>query len=330
MRSLVALVLMCVGCVSTAPPVVKRPEVAEQTDQKPALVRLPLCAGHELVLLDEPSVAALISTRDAYIAAMTPLDRRLRAGKKAAVDEASYLAFAREQARGFEASQIEKLRGTARQVGDVLDALGLARWLPAEIQLGQTTGAEEGLSPSFDLSYTRSGVIYVNARAIDLLSRQLLLHELFHVMAATHPELRDALYRALGFEKVNVVDYLPEIDGVRMTMPEVLRAEYGIRVTYAGAPVQAIPIAASSVLEPQQPMIDLLMTRWVILDQHGAAVALATESELSGLVEQIGLNAPVQSGPEEILAENFVILALGTTPRSPEVTARMRALLAGP
>jgi len=321
---------MGVGCASKAPPAVQRPGIVAEADDKPALVRLPLCAGHELVLLDEPSAAALISTRDAYIAAMTPLDRRLRAGKKAPVDDAAYLAFAREQARGFTPAQIEKLKGVASQVGDVLDALGFARWLPAEIQLGQTTGAEEGLSPSFDLSYTRSGVIYVNARAIDLLSRQLLLHELFHVMAATHPALRDALYRALGFEKVNVVDYPPEIEGVRMTMPEVLRAEYGIRVTHAGMPVLAIPIAASSVLEPQQPMIDVLMTRWVIVDQRGAAVALATEGELGGLAEQVGLNAPVQSGPEEILAENFVTLVLGTTPRSPDVIARMRALLAGP
>ncbi len=301
-----------------------------EADRVPALTRLPLSAGSALVLLDAASVASSISARDAYVAAMTAIDRRLRVGKKAPVDEAAFLAFARAQARDFKPAQIEKLRGVAGQVGEVLDALGFAHWLPAEIKLGQTTGAEEGLSESFDLSYTRGGVIYVNARALGLLSRQLLLHELFHVVAANHPDLRDALYRALGFEKVKPMDYPPEIEGVRMTMPEVLRGEYGIHVMRAGLPVLAIPIAASSVPEPQEPMIDVLMTRWVIVDEHGAAVSLASEAELGGLVEQVGLNAPVQSGPEEILAENFVMLVLGTTPRSPEVLARMRALFAKP
>jgi len=51
------------------------------------------------------------------------------------------------------------------------------------------------------------------------------------------------------------------------------------------------------------------------------------EDELGGLVEQVGLNAPLKSGPEEILGENFVMLVLGTTPRSPEVIERMRAVL---
>ena len=78
-------------------------------------------------------------------------------------------------------------------------------------------------------------------------------------------------------------------------------------------------------------MIDVATSRWAILNDDGTVRLLAAIEELELLIEQVGQNTGALSGPEEILAENFMLLVLGTpAPRSPEVTARIRAILTGP
>ena len=74
-------------------------------------------------------------------------------------------------------------------------------------------------------------------------------------------------------------------------------------------------------------MLDVVGTRRALLDPTGMAVALVPQAELMGIAEQVGSNTPSLAGPEEILAEHFVALALGATHGSTDVLVRMRKLL---
>ncbi len=287
--------------------------------------------GHGLVLLEPAAASERVARADAFFRALTPLDRRLRLGVETPVDGATFVRHVRAQVRPFEPAHVDKLARVAGQVGAALSALGLLRWLPEAVQLVHTTGAEEGLPTDFDLSYTRDGVIYVNTRALAVLSQQLLLHELFHVLCAAHPAQRDALYASIGFARVARVDLTQRFEPLRLATPEVPRAEHGIRVRHAGSAVLAVPMSAAIDGAPGGSMFDVEGTRWALVGDGGRVTALVDASALDGLTEQVGRNTPVGLGPEEILAENFVLFALGVARLpSPEVIARMRAILVAP
>lgn len=325
------------GCASrktrpTSPVVESAHPSATETQQAaandPDLVRIALGKQTALVLVDVEGAASLISTRDAFLRDLTPIDRQVRTGLTTVVDEAAYLAHARAQVRAFEPAQIEKIKTVAAKVGPLLTALDLERWLPREILLVQTTGAEEGFPASFDLSYTRSGVIYVNTRGLQVLSRYLLLHELFHVLTTQQPQLRDALYAAIGFTRVERPRLPETFEPLRLTLPEVPQAlHYAIKVQHEGQDVRAVPVCVANEPYTGGSMVDVASSRWAVLDERGTVRSLVDISELSGLMEQVGSNTTALSGPEEMLAENFVLLVLGDPVRTPEIITRMRAIL---
>ncbi len=332
------LLLSCARSpASTALHHVPEPQAAPAPEPAPAdkssrFVRVALGERTSLLLLDVQSAADEISTRDAFLRNLTLLDRQVRMGVVTELDEADFTDHARAQVRAFEPAQIEKLTKVAAQVGALLDALDLARWLPREIKVVQTTGLEEGFPEAFDLSYTRAGIIYVNTRALQLFSRQLLLHELFHVLATRNEAQREELYAAIGFTKIAPPRFSDAQNLLRMTLPEVPQVPvHAIVVRYAGESVRTVPVVMASKPYDGGTMVDVATSRWAILDADGTVRSMAEIAELEQLLEQVGRNTSSLSGPEELLAENFVLLVLGEPePRSPEVIERMRAILNAP
>ncbi len=341
---LIAWLSCGLGCASHRPvaaPVMRAPTQQQPLQSAPpadvpvalaAWVRVALGERTTLLLLDVDSAAEQIATRDDFMRGLTLLDRQVRMKVVSNVDEAAFVTHARAQVRAFKPKQIAKLTKVAAEVGALLQAQDLARWLPREIKLVQTTGVEEGFPPAFDLSYTRAGVIYINSRALQLLSRQLLIHELFHILTTNHPAQREALFAAIGFSKIEAPQFPKELAGLSLTLPEVPQgARHAIRVRYKGESVLAVPLCV--LMEPYAgaEMYEVAASRWAILDKHGIVRSLAEVGELEQLFEQVGKNTTALSGPDEILAENFVMLVLGTDKAaSPEVLTRMRAILTGP
>ncbi len=291
-------------------------------------MRVPLGREHTLLLLPETLGAERITARDAFLAELSDQDRKLRLGTTEAVSDEALLAFLRAQVRSFSPAQVARLEKAAARVAELAEARGVLALVPREVEIVLTTGDEEG-TREFDLSYTRASVIYLNARALETFPKQLLAHELMHVICAAHPQLREALYASIGFVPREGIRLSPELEARRVTGPEVPRARHAIVVRHEGAEKHALPLTlARTSANVEGSFLEQIEDAWVLLDAEGVATTLVAPDALEGLSAQIGFNTGYLAGPEEILADNFSLLLFAPDKaRSPEVLERIRALL---
>jgi hypothetical protein len=164
----------------------------------------------------------------------------------------------------------------------------------------------------------------------------------FHVLSGHNGELRERLYRMIGFEKCNEIELPAELAPLKITNPDAPRNDHRIRVRVGEESVWAVPILFSNSerYDPQRGggVFDYLQFRLLLVEEvsggtvkpmyEGAKPRLVEVSEVSGLFEQVGRNTRYVIHPEEILAENFALLMVGKTDvASPEVPEKMREVL---
>jgi hypothetical protein len=161
----------------------------------------------------------------------------------------------------------------------------------------------------------------------------VLAHEVFHVLSRDDPKLRDKLYAAIGFRPCASVEVPPAIAKLRLSNPDAPLHRHSIAVRYGGRAVDAMPYPRlPEDADPAAGFRTQVRPAWLLVERSGQdcrATGEAQPRELEGLLEQIGRNTRYLWHPEEILADNFALLALGKTANvpSPEVLERLRPLL---
>jgi hypothetical protein len=207
---------------------------------------------------------------------------------------------------------------------------------PPTILLIKTSGREEG-----DASYTRQNAVILCER--DLRSDEsnlnnLITHELFHILSRQNPLLRRELYHIIGFNPINTVELPEELRQRKITDPDGVQYSWLINVTNQGRTLPVVPILCSSTLHylPSQGgeffnylTFKLLVitndgTHWVprLINRHPQ---LLEPGEVQGFFEQVGNNTSYIIHPDEILADNFVLLINETTnPPTPRIVADMK------
>jgi hypothetical protein len=172
--------------------------------------------------------------------------------------------------------------------------------------------------------------------------QRVLAHEIFHVVSRNKPDLKRALYRAIGFEECGEVVLPPALAVRKMTNPDAPVNEHCIELQVAGVNVWGMPIllARTERYDPAAgieffgylTLSMLLVDRTAIgvarpLERDGAAV-LEPFNRVAGFFEQVGRNTEYIIHAEEILASSFELLVLGErAAASPEVLERIRAEL---
>ena len=225
--------------------------------------------------------------------------------------------------------------------GSILPALKhLALPLPSPVHFVQTTGAGEG-----NAAYTRGHAVILPSGVVDGPASalpSLLAHELFHVSSRSNPALRHRLYAAIGFQPCGEVLLPRHLRDQRITNPDAPANAHAILVEVDGKKVWAVPVlhASSATYDPAKggEFFDYLLSNLLLVERIGVSghrlidgpkgrmVSFATAK---GFHEQVGRNTGYTIHPEEILADNFALLA--TAPegvKSPEVLERIRAALA--
>jgi hypothetical protein len=274
-----------------------------------AVKRRPLEDGSSFQLLDAARTRDELGRRDAFIQALTPLDRQLRMKSRTPVDEAAFLSFARAQAKDFKPAQSQRVVDSLARLETQLLDLRLLSLLPNEISIGLTSGEEEGAG-GFDLTYTRHGFIVLNDKAV---ARQdidvALAHELFHVIAYRSPALRDALYKALGFERTAKLRWPAALEAERLTSPEAPATEHVLVLhPHSGAPLRVVFAWASNANYRGGGLNEYATPLWSVLDEHGVPGAFVTSDAIPDLKTTLTRNTIFLGGPEEILADNFALL----------------------
>ena len=280
----------------------------------------------------------ILRTRDGFIRRLSPFDRAARLKTDREVSETEFLNFVAGKVIEWNSAD----RGRVEQAFDrIHPALGEfpLNW-PASVHFVHTTGEEEG-----GAAYTRGKAVVLPRTRLDQSPEklaQLVAHELFHVLSRHDRDIRDRLYRVIGFERCPEVELPQPLARRRITNPDAPVNAHRIRVQHEGRQFWAVPVlySRSERYDPLQggSFFKYLQFRLLLKAAEEAAATasapagstskLVEVKEVSGFFEKIGRNSSYIIHPEEILAVNFALIVTGETEfPSPEVAEGIRSVL---
>jgi hypothetical protein len=283
----------------------------------------------------------ILTARDEFVQALSPFDRAARVKTDKDVSEEAFLAFVGQ-------SVLDWTDAEKKQMAAALDVVkeGLGRYplpLPKTVYLVKTTGQEEG-----NAAYTRDNAIVLPKSDVAPgrpSNPRVLYHELFHILSRANPDLRERLYKAIGFEKCSEVTFPESLKSHKITNPDGPRNDHSITVQVAGESVWVVPVLFSQVerYDPNRggEFFNYMQCRFleVARDANSPAIKprpageeprMISQNRMSGFFEQIGRNTQYTIHPDEILADNFASLMMqDRNVRSPEILKKMETILSG-
>ncbi len=283
----------------------------------------------------------VLTSRDDYVERMSAFDRAARLKTDKVVPEREYLEFVGKNVVAWEEAEKEKIYLAMEEVEEVLKKMALP--FPEKIWLIKTTGKEEG-----NAAYTRANAIVFPRSFLEGGVRwvqRVLCQELFHVLSRANRELREKCYAVIGFERCEELEFPEELAGRKLTNPDAPRNEHCLNVKIDGKGRWVIPILFSreEKYDPEKggEFFRYLQFKLVVVERaeegmgvevvrEGGKAKLLDTGEVTGFLEQVGENTTYLIHPEEILADNFVLLVTGKRDvPSPGVVEKLGKILAG-
>jgi hypothetical protein len=283
---------------------------------------------------------AVVSARDDYVRNTTPLERRALLRTAEPVSEERLVAAMAEQVLEWTDADRQRLQPLLARLDSFLK--GIKPLEPRRILLVKTAPDFLNGSP-----HTRANAIILPIgsemlRVSQSMTLYVLAHELFHVVSRANPALRERLYASFGFRRCASVSIPPPVADLRLTNPDAPQSLHTISVVYGGRWIDALPYVSfvSPQVDPREGFLTQIAPAWLIAERDERDACVVTilagfePDKVSGLFQQIGRNTDYLFGPEEILADNFALLAFGLVApdlpglplqiRSPEVIEQLR------
>ena len=275
----------------------------------------------------------LLGEHDIYIQSLAALERQIRLKSEQAVSKEAFVEHVQKQVMPWSEDDRKLLTTVAGSLAEKLQGLHVP--LPEEVVLIQTTGKDES-----DAAYTRGAAIVLPRKRMELKPaalERLLAHELFHVISRHAPELRKQLYAIIGFQPCNPIELPTDLAKQQITNPDAPWVDYYITIEHEGAELQVVPILLTDrdEFDPQrQRLFDYLQFRLLAIEKADNLWRVKLTEDQPILIdgrtcepyrERIGRNTNYIIHPDEILADNFVHMAMQTKDlKSPEIVKRMR------
>ena len=282
----------------------------------------------------------VLMAKDDFVRHLSPFDRSARMKMDKPVSEDEYLAFVGKNVVEWTTEEMRSAEAALKEIQSRLTELPVA--FPATINLIKTTGAEEG-----NAAYTRGTAIILPKGDLgrnpnDL--AKLVCHELFHVLSSQNLPLREELYGLIGFVPCDDLELPRELATRKITNPDGPRNDHFIRLEIDGRKCAAIPVLLSRAetydVSRGGEFCEYLDFQFLVVQEkpgshrvevirENSTPKLVTPRAVSGFLEQVGGNTQYLIHPDEILADNFVLLVLGEqNVPSPEVLQKMKTVLA--
>ncbi len=212
---------------------------------------------------------------------------------------------------------------TAKQLADKINPA----FCRNPIQLIKYTGDNYGKGTY----YTRENRIILPADKLKEKNRnptaflETMLHEIFHIYSRYHQAERERLYRLIGFEPVTGDIKMPiDLNQRLLINPDGMNINYAINLTDEQARTfKAIPIIYSMNLghNPKKTTflnhlsfdlfeIEPQERNWKVKTNETKYLSSIFSLKNTGFHEQIGSNTDYVIHPDEVLADNFALLAL--------------------
>lgn len=275
---------------------------------------------------------------DAYIQNQTGWERGARLNKIAEVSAEDYAQFCRQNVLDWTDEEHTEMLAAMKALAARLKPY--AQWMPTEVLIVKTSGDED-----YGVAYTRSNAIVIESHKIPgYASSGMLAHELWHVISRHQAVLRDEMYAVIGFHYCGPVHWIAPLDRLHITNPDCPINQHAITIKYKGQEYMAMPIMYSRTerfgIDAHNNLNAFMNTRLLLVKSgiSGTGVEAVMNNgkpmllkfgDVEDFREQVGFNTNYLVHPEEIIADNFEILVEGKTPRSPEITAKLKKVLLG-
>ncbi len=278
-----------------------------------------------------------LTKQDRFVKAMSRFDRQSRLQTDRDVTEAEYLKFVADEVIAWTDDEVEKLIEALHSISKRLEPYAVP--LPKTILLVHTTGKEEG-----NAAYCRANAIVLPRRVLERPPGQverLLIHELFHVVSSHNAELREKLYAIIGFKPCPEIELPDSLKHRKITNPDAPAIDCFIELTTPDKTLLAAPVLYASVdqydadkggsffryLQFRLLVVEKKKDRLLAVERDGKPVVL-DPNKTESFAEQIGKNTNYIIHPDEILADNFMHLVVGTENLvTPRIIEEMSALL---
>lgn len=288
-----------------------------------------LANDNKIVFADSTAASQMIivDEREQFFDKITALEMSIQMKKPLSGESrtevlADYKDFLQKDVENFTKEEREFTEMTMRKALQLCDAVN-PDIFPQEIILIKTKGKHYGNS----VYYTRENSIVIPENELQARNEEaflrVMLHEVFHIYSRYNPEKRNDLYELIGFKPLTVRPVLPvALQDRLMTNPDGIDINYVMQMKNAeGDSIEILPIivSAKDAYSDKTPAFfdyikfDLYELKYnqnnsydVLTDEKGFSTL--NLRELPDFFDQIEDNTGYIIHPDEILADNFVIV----------------------
>jgi len=267
-------------------------------------------------LVDGEKGSIIISEKDSYIRHFSNFDLQSRLGTMEEVSKKELLQFLCQQTLDWTSDEREMIEKIFQEIESAYHQY--KKYLPDKILIIKTTGHDE-----CDAAYTRKNCIYIPISMIRCSYnelKELIAHELFHIVSTQNPEFRNSLYAKLGFTPCPELEVPEDYKELYVTNPDTIEKNCYVEFQENGKPVKAIPFLYSE--EPYQGGYFFRYFRFTFLStqiKNGKCFPVYDKNQLKFIdapqelydlcIEIDPYNNQHRLHPEEILAYYWSLLA---------------------
>ena len=273
----------------------------------------------------------IITKRDEFIQSLSPFDKAARLKTENSISEGEFLNFISRQTLdwgSFECSNVDSILESI-----LLKIEQYPLEFPKKISLIKTTGKEEGYA-----AYCRENAIIIPQTLVNMpyQLKNLLTHELFHIYSKNNLEKRKELYQIVGFFECPELKFPEELSELKITNPDAPLNN----IYFKNDKANVMPILFSNEpysLKKGGELFAYLQFRLIRVElkqdcsepiYKNKKLQLYCVEDFPLYLQKIGMNTDYVVHPEEILAENFVLLINNSRYiRSPEILEKMESTI---
>ena len=266
-------------------------------------------------LIDAQTASSIIAQKDDYIINFSEFDLQSRLSTSEKVSKDDLVEFLSQQTIDWTNSEEDI-------ISRIFDELNSSyspykEYMLDNVNLIKTTGREE-----CDAAYTRNECIYLPVSMVkwpyeEL--KELIAHELFHVVSTHNPTFRNELYLKLGFNPCPELEVPAEYKHLSVSNPDTIGKNCFVSFQNNGAQIQAVPFLYSEGLYRGGYFFEYF--RFIFLEteindnvckplyEHNRPKFIAAPQKLFDLCEEIDpYSNQHRLHPEEILAYYWSLL----------------------
>lgn len=291
------------------------------SDQKPKEKKA------DFVLLTSEQAATVVTTdeKEGFFEKVVPLEMSIQLGES--LEDAPRAQTLVTYKKMLQEDLVEFTAQERKVVTKILEkAMYMSRQVKADINLPtikiiKTKGNYYGAG----VYYTRDDAIIIPAPMVPQDSNQdnsgflsTMLHEIFHIYSRYNTDKRDALYARLGFERLPNLELSDFLKTRVLYNPDGVDLRYAITVEKDGRAFKAVPVIYSqfkkfdsrrkeffSYLMFQLFEVQEIAGKWTIVNENiGYGI-----NEIDKFWQQVTENTQYNIHPDELCADNFVLLA---------------------